>query len=519
MKARLALSAAVASVALALTAAGCGAGGEGSGADPAGLVPPRSPLFIAATVRPEGELKENVEALARRLAGVGDLGNLIVSELESTASDSGEDFDFEKEVSPWLGEQGGVFLAEFDGEDFHRYGFAIPTTDTGATQDFIDEQSDDSAEAGSYGGVGYEIDTDDGSTVGVIDDFLAVAEDERTFKSMVDAAAGESLAREDRYAETVAAAPEGSFADVYVDFGKVIGRPGATIDPDAKLFLDSAGIDPAGATAVASLIPGSGQIEIQLRSRLGRENPSGGDASELLAALPADSVAAVAVANFGARVEEAIDRIDTTGIPGEVPPGKLKSTLERAGIDLGEVAASIGDAGVFVEGGGESDLAGAAVFPTKDAKEARSTVSTVGLLMRAGGTAGVTPIPGGLSGFSVRNDEFGPKPLVIAARGARIAIAYGLAAATRALASGAGGSLSGDPAYRRAVAALRGTPISGFADGPAALRLASSLIAGSDDEEGFEGAKPYLAQIEYLAIGSVSSGELATARLIAGIGK
>ena len=39
------------------------------------------------------------------------------------------------------------------------------------------------------------------------------------------------------------------------------------------------------------------------------------------------------------------------------------------------------------------------------------------------------------------------------------------------------------------------------------------------DEEGFREAKPYLTKVDYLAIGAGSSGDLATAKLIAGIGK
>jgi hypothetical protein len=522
VQARLVLMAAAAAAALALLVAGCGGGSDDSGSDPADLAPAQSPLFIEAILQPEGELKTNVEDLAKSIAGVENLGNLIVSELESSASDSGEELDFEQEVAPWLGEKGGVFFEEFDGEDFHRYGIAIQTTDAAATQDFVDkqnEQSDDPVEDGSYEGVDYTIESDDGTTIGVLDDFLAIAEDEQTFKAMVDTAGGESLADDDRYSETVDAASPGSFADVYVDIGGLIDQSGGSIDPEAKRFLGSAGIDPAEATAVASLIPGSDQIEIDLSSDLGGEDPPSGDASGLLGALPADSVAAVAFADFGERFGEALDEIDANGIPGEVPPGKFKSTLKEAGIDVEKIADSIGDLGVFAEGSSERSLAGAAVLTTKNAQEATNTVANVGLLLRSAGTAGVTAISGKLNGFSVRDDDLGDKPLVVGAKGDRIAIAYGLQAATRALVPAQANTLADTPAYKEALGALGGTPISGFADGPAALELAAALIAGSEDEDGFEEAKPYLAKVAYLAIGSTSSGDLATAKLIAGIEK
>jgi hypothetical protein len=507
--------------ALAIVLTACGGGSDGSLSDPADLAPPKSPLFIEAAVQPEGEMATNVNALAQQIAGVDDLGELIVSELESSAADSGEELDFEKEVAPWLGEKGGLFFEEFDGEDFHRYGIAIQTTDADAAQAFLDkqsEQSDDPVQDGSYEGVDYTVESDDGTTVGMVEGFLAIAEDEATFQAMVDSGNGYSLGGDSRFTETVDAAADGSLADVYVDVGRLIDQSGGTIDPEAKQFLDSAGIDPAEATAVASLIPGSDQIEIDFSSDLGGENPPSGDASSLLGALPADSVAAVAFADFGTRFGEALDQIDTNGIPGEVPPGKFKSTLKEAGIDVEKIAGAIGDLGVFAEGSSERSLAGAAVLTVKNSQEATNTIANVGLLLRSTGTPGVTAISGKFSGFSIRDrEELGDKPLVVAAKGDRIAIAYGLQAATRALVPPQANTLADSPTYKEAVGALGGTPISGFADGPAALEVASALFAGTDDEDEFEAAKPYLDKIAYLAIGSTSSGDLATAKLIAGI--
>jgi hypothetical protein len=511
----------VAAATAALAVAGCGGSSDSSGSDPATLAPPKSPLFIEAAVQPEGELKANVESLARSIGGVDDLGGLIVSEIENSASDSEQEFDYAKEIEPWLGEKGGLFFQEYDGDDFEGYGVAIQTTDADATQEFVDkqsEQNDEVPEEGSYEGVDYKVQADGGTTIGVVGDFLVFAEGSAIFKQMVDASNGESLADEENYSSTVEAAPSGSFADVFVDVGGLIEQSGGTIDPETQQFLDSAGIEPKEATAVASLVPGSDQVEIDFSSDLGGQNPPTGDASQLLGSLPASSFAAVASADFGDRFEEAIDQIDANGIPGEVPAGKFKSGLKEAGIDVEKIATSVGDLGVFAEGNSESSLGGAAVLETKSAKEATNTVSNIGLLLRASGTPGVTAISGKASGFSIRSEDLGSKPLVIAAQGERIVIAYGLPAATQALATGSGQTLADSATYKAAVSSLGSTPISGFVDGPAALKLASALIP-ADEKEGFGEAKPYLTKIDYLAIGSGASGELATAKLIAGIGK
>jgi hypothetical protein len=518
MKARLVLLVAAATAVLAI--AGCGGGS--SEADPASLAPAKSPLYIEVAVQPEGELKKNVESLAASIVGVDDLGNLIVTELEKSASDSDEPVDFEKEIAPWLGEKAGISFESYDGNDFNGYGITVQTTDSEAAQAFVEKQvegEDEPAEEVSYHGVNYWVDSDDGQTVGVVDDLLVLAEDEPTFKDLVDASSEESLADSASFSSAIDAAPTGSFADIFVDIGGLIDQTGNGIDPEAKQFLDSAGIDPSEATAVASLVPGSDQIEIDLSTDLTDRDTSTGDASGLLASLPGDSVAAFASAEFGKRFEEAIDSIDANGIEGEIPPNKLKSTLKEAGIDLEAISASIGDIGVFAEGTGKSDLAGAAVLSAKNATEATNTVSNIGLFLRASGTPGITAITGKASGFSIRSADLGPKPLIVAAQGDRIAIAYGLPAASKALAIDSSQTLGDDPAYKEALGSLGSTPIDGFAAGPELLSLIGNSMKGSEDEQGFLEAKPYLDKIEWLALGSGNSGESATAKLIVGVGK
>lgn len=523
MPARLVLPLVAALAALAL--AGCG-GGDGDGSSgaapgPATLAPASAPVFVEATIRPSGDVRADVEALARRVAGVEDLGGLIVSEAEKAAGESGEPLDYGKEVDPWLGDVAGLYLERYDGDEFDGYGAAIAVTDADAARAFVDKHSETDGgepfEPGSYEGVDYDVDPEDETAVGIVGDFLVVAEDTRSFKAMVDASKGESLADAAGYGEATADVPAGSVATVFVDVGGLIDQSGDAIDPEARSFLDVTGLEPGSATALASVVPGADRVEIDVSSDLSGDHPPSGDASQLLGELPASSVVAIAAADFGARFGEAIDEIDAAGIPGEIPPHQLKKTMKAAGIDLEKIGASVGDLGLFAEGGSESSLAGAAVLETKSPAEAKSTVANVGLLLRASRTPGVTVIDGRLSGFSVRSEDLGPKPLVVAAAGERIAIAYGLPAARRALAPG-GATLSGSDAYEEAVSALGGTPISGFVDGPAALRLAAALIP-AEDREGFGEARPYLRKIDYVAIGGGASSDRSTLKLIAGVGR
>ncbi|HEU4739437.1 MAG TPA: DUF3352 domain-containing protein [Solirubrobacterales bacterium] len=501
----------------ALFVAGCGGGSDdgGSGTDPASVAPAGVPVFIDATVRPEGETKTNIEALAKKIADVDDLGELIVEELESSASDDDVGLDFDKEVDPWLGDEAGIFLQEYEDEDFEGYGVAIQTNDEGATQSFIDKQAEDSEdeESGSYEGVDFEVGESE-TTVGVFDGLLVIAEDEAVFKEMVDASKGENLAGDEAYTSATANVPSESAADVFVDVGALIEQAGGEIDAESQVFLDTLGIDPDEATAVASVVPGSDYAEIDFSSNLSSVEAPSGDASELLGSLPGTAVGAFAAAEFGERFNEGIDQIDKKGIPGSVPPNQLKKTLKEAGIDLEAIAGSIGDVGLYVTGNSEKTLAGALILEAESDSEAQNTVSNIGLFLRKAGISGVTKIDGEASGFSIRSPELGRQPVVVVAKGSRIAVGYGLASVGSAFQE-AGKTLSDNAAYKDATSALGSTPITAFVNGTSALNLAAALIPAGD--EGFAEAKPYLQKIEYLALGSEASGDLATAKLIVGL--
>jgi Protein of unknown function (DUF3352) len=517
VKLRLVLLALFATVVAAL-AVGCGGSSDSSSGDSeaATLAPPTAPVFIDFTIRPEGATKTNIEELAKKLAGVDDLGDLIVEELESSASDEGEEFDFEKEVEPWLGERAGLFLQEYEEEDFEGYGAAIQAEDEDEAREFVDKQieaDDESFEDGSYNGVDFKVQEDE-TTIGVFDGFVVFAENEAIFKSMVDASDGENLAGEEAFNSAMGDVPDESAADVFVDIGGLIEEAGNEIDSDTQAFLDSVGIEPREATAVASLVPGSDNVEIDLSSNLSGDNPPSGDASELLGSLPGTAVGAIAADEFGKRFNEGIDKIDKEGIPGEVPPNQLKKSLKQAGVDLEAIAGSIGDIGVYVTGNSEKTLAGALVMEAEDETQATNTVSNIGLFLRKAGIPGVTKLNQGATGFSIRSPELGRQPVVVAAKGDRIVIGYGLASALSAFEE-SNKTLADNPAFQEAESALGGTPITAFVDGASALNLAQAMVPAGEEE--FEEAEQYLKKVDYVAVGSEASGDLATAKLILGV--
>ncbi len=512
-------------LATATVLAGCGGGG--SNGDPASVAPPDTPVFIEARIQPTGELKADLEAMAERVAGVDDLGATVVSYLEKSALDSDRPFDFETEIRPWLGEAAGIFLTEYDGNDFNGGGFAVEVTDTTAAQEFIDRQSaskDPRPTDESYEGRDYRLDPDDEDAVGIIGDLVVFGKDRASFEAAVDAADGDSLADTDAYDQIANLSPaEFSLADVYVDVGGLIESAGSGIDPQALAFLESAGLALEDAAAAVSLIPGSDHIEIRLTAGLGPEEgddalPSN-EATELLGSMPAGSIAAVGAGNLGAGLAKVVDMIDKEGIPGEVPAGRFRSTFEQVGLDLDRIAENIGDAAAFALGTSRATLGGALVIEAKDASEARDTVSSVGALLRASDTPGVTAVSGEASGFSIRSADLGDRPLVVAAKGNRVAVGYGLPATLVGLESESGPTLAETRAYNEAVDALGTTPISGFAAGAQVLRVVEGMVADAGDRERLEELAPYLRNVPYLAIGAEAKEEVARLSLILGVTK
>lgn len=484
---------------LSLPIAGCGDDGDSAGSGLAELTPPRSVVFVEGELRPEGKLKSNVDAVARSLAGVDDLGELVVSELEASARDDGESFEYERDLEPWLGERGAVAFERLEADDeLSEPIILVESTDTAETQEAIDRLGRDESEP----------------EVGIVGDTFVIAS-KRDFDAVVAASKGDSLSDEALFGETFALAPEGSFADAYVDVGTLISQGDVDVDEQVEKGLQEGGVELDSAAALVSVTPGSDQIEIELRSDLSRTDVRAGEAPELLASLPAPSFAAIAFSGFGEQLQRVIDELDREGIEESIPPGQLKSSLGEVGIDLDAIAGSIQDAGVFAVGESKAALGGALVLTTTGS-QASDAIASLGLLVRGAGASGVTALGGSLEGFSVREpEELGPKPLVVAARGDRIAIGYGLPAVRMALAGGAGETLSDNPAYDDAIASLGRTPVIGFADGPASLRLADALIPASDTD--FEQAKRFLRGIRFLALGSGPATDPATLKLIVGL--
>jgi Protein of unknown function (DUF3352) len=515
-----------AALAAAILVAGCGGGGSsdgssGGGGEPASLAPQGVPVYLEANLAPQGKEGEALDELTANVLGIGDLGSYIAEELDKSALGEGEKFNFEEEVEPWLGEKAGMYLADYDGDNFHGFGVAIETTDAGEAEEFIEqrvEKNEKGDEKGEFEGAKYYVDPEDKSVLGVIDGYLAFGETLADFEAMVKTSeGGEALGESAKYTEAIEAAGSTGIGSVYVDIGGLIEESKGSIPPESEAVFGLIGIEPRNSTAIATAVPHSEQLEVDFTTNLTKATTPGGDASALLESLPATAVVGFASPEFGKSFGEGIDELDESGIPGQLGPGELKGAMELAGINLDSIAASIGDVGGFAEGSSTGSLGGALVIETDSASEAKKTVSNIGLLLRAAGTKGVTAISGEVSGFSVQTAELGPKPLIVGAAGEEIVVAYGPKAAAQALRSNAK-TLGSTADFEAAKGALGSTPISAFVVGGPALKLVDAMLP-AEKREKFAMAKPYLQKITYAAIGTESKGAATTAKMIVGLTK
>jgi hypothetical protein len=520
MKPKLLLASVLAILVAALAVAGCGGGSGGGGGEPAALMPLQAPVYLEVNLAPDSQTSEALDEITQTVLGIENVGEFVAEELEKAALGEGEQFNFEEEVEPWLGEKAGLYLAGYDGNDFHGVGMAFETTDSGEAEEFIEkrvEKNDNGTESAEFEGHKFYEEPDDESVLGMIGDYLAFGETKGDFEEMVEAFEGEGLNESEKFKEAMESAPEDGLGNVYVDIGGLIEETKGVLPPETEAFFDLIQIEPKKATAVATVLPHSEQVEIDVSTNIGKGVTGTGDASAALEALPATATVGFASAEFGKSFAEGVEAFSEKGIPGQIQPGELGGAFEAMGLNLESLGESLGDLAGFVEGSSEGSLGGAVVVDTSDAGEAKQLVGNIGLLLRATGTAGVTAINGNVSGFSVRVPSLGSKPLIVGSAGEKIVIAYGPKAAAQALRSQTK-TLGQTPDFEAGKGALGSTPISAFVEGGPTLKLVESLLSPEEQAKLGE-ARPYLQKISYLAIGSESQDKTTTAKVIVGLQK
>ncbi len=511
MRPRVLACALAAATALGISACGGGGGGV-SDDDPATLAPAGAPIYVQGVLRPQGKQKTDVESLASTISGIADptakLIELADQGLNETPSASGKHLTFAKDIEPWLGAKAGLFVENL-GEDPTAAGI-VQTTDAGAAKKFVEDAKEKGDRDRSYKGVDYVIDSDGSTAAGVVDDFLVLG-NEAAFKHAVDVSKGaDSLGDQDTFTEALDQAPSGSMLDVYASLEGIWDAVRAN-DPDNAKVLSASFGDPSGKSALASVVPSSDSVELDLATNADQKVQLS-DLSSLIETFPAGSFVALGIPDIGDRINETIDQLDSSGV---VTRDQIDGQLSTLGLSLDKITSALGDLGIFVEGSDRATLQGAGVITSKDPTTAEKLIAQFRGLALVAGQSGISAAKVG-KGLTLRDPEqLGPQPLTITVEGGKIVIGYGEQATEQAVGSGGGATLKDDPTYRQAIDALGGDGVSGYFSLSQIFRLADSLGAIRDPD--YQQARPYLDRLSYAVLGSGEGGDFQNSKVIVGV--
>ena len=502
---------------LAAAAGGCGEAGAG-GADPSSMVPAGVPIYIEATVRPEGRQRDDALAAAGKLLGTPDPAAKLRALFDEQLAKDRPGATWARDVAPWLGEKVGVWVSGLDQAE-PTAAAIIASTDPDAARAALERL----ARAGgagsgspSYKGVSYTL-TDDKTAVGMVGDWV-VSGNETGFRRTVDARDGDHLDGEKRYSDAIDRLDDDRLGHFYVEPRGLLDAAtrqnpsGAAQLGQLKSFVP---LDKLGPATGALTADGAG---IALETVLADvpEGPlrnlaalSAGGESDVLGDLPGDAWGAFASLRFGATLQELFK-----SFAGALGGAAITAQVQRAtGLDVqGDLLEWIGDLGGFVRGTTESTVDGAFVITTRDDARAASAVGKIaGVLGRQSGTS-VKPValPGAESAFEVAETGSSARYYLARTEG-RVVAAYGKDAAVAALKPAS--TLADSTAFDQAEQVLGdGMTPSFLLAMPPVLQL-TDAIGGADAD--FERARPYLETIAVIAAGGRFDGADAHSRIAA----
>lgn len=527
---RLALPAAV--LAISLFVAACGSDSDDSadaGPDPIAMVPADVPFYAQMVVRPEGDLKDDIDSAVGKLTGDDDPGAQIVDEINSSLAED-TDLTYEDDIEPWLGSRAAVFVSgfQFDTEEPDA-ALVVATTDADAAQGFVDatiEQSGDAATDETYEGISYKLDSDDGTAIGIADDFLIVGT-EQGFKAAVDAGSGDSLADDSEATAALSDAPDDSVFSMYADGTAIADLIKSSPDLSAQ---DSKQLDEAFAQVPDGPIEAWGTVTDSSFSIEGSA-PASEDvpaASDLITTFPADSWLATASTDVGEQITTQLQQFQEgfeaslKQAQSQLPPGVDTSELDpfgqiekQTGIDLEKDLGWIGDAGAFFEGTSVLGLGAGVVLESNDDKAASAALEKLEAALKKDRSlrqqAEIAPNSNG-DGFTLNSPPFTAE---FAVRDGKAVMAAGSENVDSVLDPDE--TLADSDRFTSATGNLAdGATPTFFLDMPSVLTLIESQDAATADPD-YAQAAPYLHAIDYMVAGTGTSGERTVGSFVLGV--
>jgi hypothetical protein len=491
---------------LALSAAivaGCGSSsGSGGDDDPAALIPASAPLYVEGVVRPDGQVRSDLEGALKKILRTDDPSAKIQQLVDSSAKN--DDVTFKDDVEPWVG---------------NRVGFAITAVHNGQHADYaavIDSKDDDKAEQllakqkgtvkRSYNGTDYRFDAKDKTATALIDHRVVVAT-EAGLKAVVDAKGKDHLADANGLTAVRSKVAQDRIGLFYLDvqgFVRAIAQQ-ASSDPQVGALVQSfASAAPKTLGAALQAQPDALRVDAVSIGTPQSSTPAGSGA-DMLATLPGNAWLGLGVANLGQTLDRVVQAVaGGGGFTGVGVNALLEQFKKQTSLDLRQdVLGWMGDAGVFVGGSTSADLGGALVIKTTDPAKSKRTLTVLRRYARQSAGTKVTSLEGqGIDDGFTAQDPTGP-PVHVALAGDRFVVAVG-GKDVLAEAIAPSQQLGSSPAFTAAAGKLgNGLKPSFYLDFTQVTKLIEAF-AGSDAS--FQKAKPYLDTFGAVVAGAKSEG-------------
>jgi hypothetical protein len=483
----------------ALVAIGCGKDGQAaSGASE--LVPAGSVMYGEATLKPEGDQKEAIDAILAKFPGGGQAGDKLKDLIEKGLRESDAPVSFKEDIEPWLGDEAAFFVTNLTpNSDTQSAAGLIATDDEDKARAALEKSAEGKLTKKNYKDVEYL--SDESGEVGAVFDGYLVLGTEAGVKAAIDTSkGGKKLSEDESYSNALADAADDRLGFFYMNSPELLRslRESGTPLPDSlgKFFEE-----PLVATLDAD--KDGVTFEGTIPEEIGRASLFG-QASDLVEELPGDSWLGMAQTDFGKLIDFYVDAFAGAAGGRDAIERELKAAT---GLDLQkDVIDWMGDFGIFVRGTSVSDLDGALIIETKDEAASNRFIAALGRLARTQGKGAVQigPLdaPGGGKGFTARGSDI-PKPIHAFQKDGKVVFAYGDAAASDAVSPA---DKLGDSAdYTAARDSLGDYDISFFLLAQPILDLVESTGTATDAD--WQKAKPYLEPLNALVGGTSGDGD------------
>ncbi len=489
----------------AVLLAACGGSGDPD-AEPASVVPASAPLYFEVTVRPEGDVRADVEAAARKIfrqeQPVAELRRLIDQGLAK------EDVSFGEDIEPWLGRRIGFFATNLT-QDEPDVAFVAAVEDTKEALDSIAAVNENEAELQEreYNGTSYRFDPEDATALAEVGEFVVLG-DEALVGQIIDAEeGGEVLTDDDRFSQAREAVGEEGIGFGYLNVQALLDLAGqdGSIPPQ--------GLEPVrqliGESVALSLTAQESAVALDVVSVGAKPQPGTDPAAvaEAVKTLPAGSLAGLGLGDIGAQVE---GQLAASGLG----PNVLGQVEQATGINVQEDLLSwMGQGSAFVQGTGVGDIGGALIVQTEDRQATLDALEQIQPLLEAQDATVEEVDEGGLQGLEAEFEGL-PLPVYLVVADERFLVALGDAALESA--TDPQGALGDDQGFKQAAGALgEGMQPSFYASVPGLVALAESF--GLAQDPSFQQTRPYLETFTALVGGSARDGEVSRSRLALGL--